>query len=778
MTQPAVVNSDFSGEGEDRSRCFSSFQGAMDLAGMDVGAEIELTEDGSLDELPLHLENAKNCLSWETLDASSSDDDGEAYFTFYLPTRRPARPAQRLPAQRPPASPSARSAACAKWIPPLYPCPLRPSLPAAPGSPAFGAYQCQKCLQVFMEEWHYAQHLKDHAQEELQKPAAPPPRARSPPRKLRCLECGKRFLHPEHFARHTKWHLKLVRKGIKVCHRKGCRRTSSSSSSSTSPASQAAYVYKPAETQLGAKGASGLLAAQEAPGQLKRLQAPRAQKAGKRKSSKHQRKLPAASAPPTEGLLGPAHPGHSVAILDGDVGVALLQPWQKQEAILEGQVAGGLFQPAVMNADNQIIILDGDEAEVQATLFDGQGNVNALRPLFLRAEEQAAILDAPVSLSSLQLGGVNKDQAALAAGWVSQNPCTLLRTVLLQADEQGTVMDGQAETSPMQQVIIKTSEGASTLYLDPDPHLSSVDLATLHLVPLHQESQFITVPYGNALTLDSTDPACDGNGAWEEPQAATVQFSGYVPNPCQQNKQPSPPATASLSPKGSVVVRLVPGTSGGDHPEVLDLEYDMGGGIPVASEPWEANGRAGPEAYGAEVVAAAEEDFIVVEVDPDSRGPKMAAVSRPLSSHRRRASKRRRVRKPARRRRTAWGFRCPDCGARYSRVSQLRAHQKWPRRRGRGFLCECGTSFRGLLHLLRHQLQHLEEALFICAACGKSLKGHTGLARHGSCHPRPAHFSCPCGASFRRLSRYLWHHVRNQRPGLRVYTLSGFLPSS
>ncbi|XP_061453672.1 uncharacterized protein LOC133370821 isoform X2 [Rhineura floridana] len=751
----------------------------MDLvAGMEVGAEIEVTEDGSLDELPLHLENAKNYLSWEALDISSSDDDGEAYLTFYLPVQRPPRPAQRLPAQRLPASPSAiKSPACAKWMPPLYPCPLRPSLPNTPGIPASGAHQCQKCLQVFMEEWHYAQHLKDHAQEEAQMPA-PPLRPRSPPRKLRCLECGKRFLHPEHFARHTKWHLKLVRKGIKVCHRKGSRRAFTSSSSS----SQLSYVYKPlraAEKQLREKDKSGLLVTQESPRQTKSLQAPRLQKASKRKVAKHQKRLPAAGASQEESLLSPAHPGNSVAILDGDVGVTLLQPWQKQEAILEGQVAGGLFQPAVMNADNQIIFLDGDEAEagpvatahyaeVQAAIFDGQGNVSAIKPFFFRAEEQAAILDTQVSLSSLQLSGV-KDQAAVASGWVSQNPCAFVRTVLFQAEDQAAVVEGQVESGPLQQVIIKTSEVPPMLYLDPDPHphLSSLDWATLHLLPLHQEPQFITVPYGNSLTLD---PVGDGDRI-SEPQIATMQLSDYLPNLCQQNKQPSPTVTTSLSPKGPLVVRLAPSMPG-DHPEVLDLEYDTGGGIPVASEPWEANTRTGQEAYTTEV--AAEDNFIVMEVDPDSAGQRLAA-GQPCSNSGRQTFQR--IRKPTRKKKTTWRFRCPDCGVRYSRMSQLRSHQKWPKRRGRGFLCECGTSFRGLLHLLRHQLQHLEKALFICAACGKSLKGHMGLARHGSCYPRLAHFSCPCGASFRRLSRYLWHHVRNQRPGLRVYTLSGFLPS-
>ncbi|XP_054855512.1 zinc finger protein 853-like [Eublepharis macularius] len=743
--------------------------GAMDLvAGMEVGAEIEVTEDGALEELPLRLENAKNCLSWESLDISSSDDDGEAYLTFCLPVRRPPRPAPRIPAQRPPVSPSVvKSPACEKRVPPLYPCPLRPSVPASPGIPVFGAYQCQKCLQVFMEEWHYSQHLQDHAQEEAQQQAPQPlARSHSPPRKLRCLECGKRFLHPQHFARHTKWHLKLVRKGIKVCRKKGGRRSS-----------QVSYVYKPlgaAGSQAGAKDGPGLPVAQENSRQPKNLQMPRLQRSSKRKGTKQPKRGPAEISRDEE-VLVPAYPENSMTILDGEGGVSILHPWQKkQAAILESQVAGGLFQPTVFNAENQIIILDDQEAEtrsvvperhyaeVQTTLFDNQ--MNAARPLFFRTEEQATILNAQVNVDSLQLGEL-KEPAAIASGCVGQNPCALFRTVLLQADEPAAVLDGQIESSPLQQVIIKTSEVAPTLFVDAEPHLSSLDSATLQFVPM----EFVTVPYGNSLTVDQTEPTEEGEKAWESP-ATTFQFPGYLPNVYQQNKQPPPTAPSCPSPKGPLVVRLFPCTSG-EHPEVLDLEYDTGGGIPVASEPWEASVGTGQEAYTTE--EAVEDNFIIVEVEADSCNQGLA-VDRSQGSPRRQAlhriiqaASRNHVRR----------FKCPDCGVCYSRMSQLRSHQKGPKRQGRSYLCECGASFRGLLHLLRHQLQHLEEALFICATCGKSLKGHRGLARHGTCHPGPARFGCHCGVSFQRLSRYLWHHVKSQRPGLRVYTLSGFLSS-
>lgn len=739
------------------------------VAGMEVGAEIEVMEDGVPEELPLHLENAKNCLSWESLDLSSSDDDGEAYLTFCLPVRRPPRPPQRLTAQRQPASPATvKPPSCEKRIPPFYSCPLRPSVPTESTIPTFEAYQCQQCLQVFMEEWHYSQHLQDHLHEEAQQQMAQlQTRSHSLPRKLRCLECGKRFLHPEHFARHTKWHLKLLRKGIKVCRRKGGRRVTHFS-----------CVYKPlgaTENQVGTKEASGVLVTQENAKQPKSLQPSRLQKGGKRKAVRHSKRTPTLTLQ-DKGLFTPTYPENSMAILDGEGGVSLLQPWPKdQEAILEGQATEGLFQRAVIGAENQIIILDDDEAvdrpvmsehhytEVQTAILDGEMNVNAVRPLFLRAEDQAAILDAQVSMSSLQLGGV-KEQAAVSPGWVGQNPCTLFRTVLLQAEEQATILDGQVESSPLQQVIIKTSEVSPTLYLDTEPQLSSLDSGTLHFVPLHQEPQYVTLPYSNSLTLDHTETLEEGDKAWES-QVTTLQLPGYLPNFYQQSKQPSATAIASPSPKGSLVVRLVPCASG-DQPEVLDLEYDMGGGIPVATEPWEACVGTGQETYNTE--EATEDNFIVVTLEAESsdqelvahdpsRGQILPEIIKPVTKN------------------TAWRFKCPDCGVCYSRESQLRAHQKGPKRHGRRYLCECGVSFHGLLHLLRHQLQHLEKAHFLCATCGKSLKGHRHLARHRNCHPGQARFGCRCGITFQRLSRCLWHHVKSQQPSLRVYTLSGFL---
>ncbi|KAG8143413.1 hypothetical protein E2320_000629 [Naja naja] len=491
--------------------------------------------------------------------------------------------------------------------PSFVPLPFAARSPAPPGIPAFGAYQCQKCLQVFMEEWHYTQHLQDHAQEEEQMAqlhaAQIPTRVPSPPRKLRCLECGKRFLRPEQFARHTKWHLKLVRLGIKVHHRKVSRRSS-----------QVSYVYKPLGSTRNppeGKDVSDLPVMQEILG----LPVDSPQRTGKRKATKHPKRRTAETWQPQE-LLSSIQAGNSMAVLDGATGINLLQPWQKQEGVLEGQVAGGLFQPAVMSAENQIIILDGDEAEavpvaaeqhyaeLQASVFDSQAATNAVQPVFLRTEEQAAILEPPVSTNPLQAGGV-KDQEATSPEWVSQKPCTVYRTVLLQADDQAAVVDSQTEPGPFQQVIIKTSEVSPTLYLD--PQMSSLGPAAFHLVP---EPQYITFPYGNSLPLDHSEATNEGEKAWESQEA-----SFCLPNLYQASKQQQqPPSATTTSPQSPVVMRLLPCPTG-DHPEVLDLEYDTGGGIPVASEPWDVNLHAGQETPSSS--PAAEDGFIVVEMESE-----------------------------------------------------------------------------------------------------------------------------------------------------------------
>uniref|UniRef100_A0A8D0HHQ3 C2H2-type domain-containing protein n=1 Tax=Sphenodon punctatus TaxID=8508 RepID=A0A8D0HHQ3_SPHPU len=697
----------------------------MDLVvGMEVGAEIEVTEDGALEELPLRLENAKNCLSWEGLDCSSSDDDGEACLTLCLPVRRPPRPPQFLPALQPVTPPSAaKLPAPTKWIVPSHLCPLRPGLPNSPGIPVPGAYQCQRCLQGFVEEWHYAQHIQEHAQEEeaARRRVA---RLRSLPRKQRCPECGKRFLHPHRLAQHTKWHLRLARMGIKVCRNKGSRCSPLVSYVYQTPGASGSRVGMILGQAAGQKGSPGLGNQQASAhptrnssrslGKPKNVQNPRA---GKRKRIRQRAVAIRASMP----KRGPPRV----------TGVSSMQPGSPK-AILHEDAEGRFIK-----MENQVSILDG-EIEVRSS-----------HPGHHYSVEHVVTLATQVSASPAQPGGT-KEQAAFLAGQGSPYPQSLFRTVFVKTEEQAAILDGQAE------VIVKASDLPPALFLDAESHLPSSDIVTLCLVPLHPE------PYGNSYTQQLVEATNEVEEAWDS-QSTAFQLTGYLPPLNRQQSKPAPTKPAHLPESSPLLVRMMPFLPG-DHPEVLELEYDTGGGIPVASEPWEAG--AGEETYG----EREEDNYIIVEVEDDACGHEVTITQGSFEGQPLHGSPTR----PAR----LWRFKCRDCGVCYSQASQLRSHRKGLRRRGQSRLCECGGSFWGLLHLLRHQLRHLEETTFVCAACRKSLRGPKALATHGAKHPGAACFRCLCGANFQRLPRYLWHHLRSQPPRLRIYTLTGFLSAA
>ncbi|KAE8594222.1 hypothetical protein XENTR_v10019504 [Xenopus tropicalis] len=108
---------------------------------------------------------------------------------------------------------------------------------------------------------------------------------------------------------------------------------------------------------------------------------------------------------------------------------------------------------------------------------------------------------------------------------------------------------------------------------------------------------------------------------------------------------------------------------------------------------------------------------------------------------------------------------CPDCGVRFFRLSQLKKHQQRASGRKvtakRKHKCDCGKSTVGSLHFLRHQLQHLSDTGFICEMCGQALCGYHQLRAHSWIHPLVSRFQCSCGAKFSQLPRYLWHSLVN-----------------
>ncbi|XP_067403085.1 uncharacterized protein [Emydura macquarii macquarii] len=708
---------------------------------MEVGAEIEVNEDGVLEELPLQLENAKNCLSWEGLEASSSDDEETGTPTF-LPPLRPPRPLfPNLPAPRL----ATKSLPLQNII-----VPFRPGPAVTPGTQASGAYRCQECCQVFVEEWHYLQHGQEHAQELARQSRSTPPR-----RKQRCPECGKRFSSQPRFARHVKWHLKLTRAGIRVQRRWGTR-----------PCSLASYVYQPpgiGKSQAGLEDDPCPLASWESLPGLRKPQdgtrpgrrtghpkgcqipmVPKVQRVSKGPGVKGpkriRRRRPALrrefSVPRPVGMspVQPTNVEGRAAILDCKVGVNPLQPMNGQvggnilqAAILDGPVGGSALRTLVVNTEESAAILDGPVGG------------SALRTLVINTEEPAAILDGLVGGTPPQPVHL-KEEAAILASLAGTSPLHCFRTVVVGAEEPAAVLESEVGLSPLYPTPLRAEELPPSLFLEAEPCLStSVDALTLHLVPLLPDHQGL-VPWGSQTAGELPDEAGDA-------QPMAFQLTGYLP-PLNQQRRPSPgPGKPLASARAPLLLHLVPAHPG-EPSQVLELEYAPGSGL--AAEPWLGG-----------VASQAGDDFIVVELEADTGGREEVVASQPgagepecpLGANR------------------SWRFRCPDCGVGYGRAAQLRAHRRGPRR----WRCSCGRPFRGRLHLLRHQLHQLEGATFLCAACGEALRGRRALGRHKGGRPGTPCFRCPCGAAFQHLPRYLWHRIRNQPPSLGVYSLASFL---
>uniref|UniRef100_A0A452HX50 C2H2-type domain-containing protein n=1 Tax=Gopherus agassizii TaxID=38772 RepID=A0A452HX50_9SAUR len=693
---------------------------------MEVGAEIEVTEDGLLEELPLRLENAKNCLSWEDLEVSSSDDDGETTAPTSLPPLRPPRPlAPNLLA--PPFT--TKSLPLENII-----VPFRPGPAAAPGTQACGAYQCQECCQVFVEEWHYLQHAQEHAQELARRPRPVLPHS-LPQRKQRCPECGKRFSHQPRFTRHVKWHLKLAQAGIWVQRRRGAR-----------PCSLTSYVYQPLgagknqagsgdvpcpppswESSPGLRKQQGRAHPGRCVGQTKGRQMPEARTASKEQGTEgpkgtRQRRptLGREFSLPRPVGMSPTQPMNMedegrAAILDSKVVMSPPQP-------MNGQVSGSVLQAAIL--DSQI-----GGSTFQAAILDGQVGGSPLRTLVINTEEQAAILESLLGGSPPPPAHL-KEEAAILASLVGASPLHSFRTVVVGAEEPVAILEGQVGVSPLHPMPLRAEELPPSLFLEAEPGLSTaVDAVTLRLVPLLPDPQGL-MPWGSQMVGELPDETGDA-------QPTAFQLTGYLP-PLNQQCRPPGPLKLPPSPRAPLLLHLVP-THPDELPQVLELEYAPGSGL-------------APEAG---------DDFIVVELEADAGGREEVVAGQPGTAGPERSL-------DASRRRHFW---CPDCGVCYGRAAQLRSHRRGPGRR----LCGCGRPFRGLLHLLRHQLWQLEGAAFLCAACGEALKGRRALGRHGGRHPGASCFHCPCGVGFQRLPRYLWHRIRNQPPGLGVYSLDSFL---
>uniref|UniRef100_A0A8C8SCF8 C2H2-type domain-containing protein n=1 Tax=Pelusios castaneus TaxID=367368 RepID=A0A8C8SCF8_9SAUR len=693
------------------------FQATMDqVLAMEVGAEIEVTEDGTLEELPLQLENAKNCLLLEGLEASSSDDEETNAPTTLLPLRPPRPLFSNLPA-----SPFATKSLPLQNI--IVPFHQRP--PVTMETQVSGAYQCQECCQVFVEEWHYLQHGQEHAEELARRPQLAPPR-----RKQRCPECGKRFFRQSCFTRHVKWHLRLARAGIHMQRRWGTR-----------PCSLASYICRlPGirESQVGSVDDPCVSASWESSPGLRKLQdrmqpgrharhlkgcqiptVPEAQRTrggpGMKGPKRSRRYKPTLGQPRPDGM-SPTQPVNMegeglAAILGSKVGLNPLQP-------VNGQVGGSALQAAIL---------------------DGQVGGSTLRTLVINSEEPAAILEGLIGSTPPQPVHL-KEEAAILASLVGTSPLHRFQTVVLGAEEPSAILEGQVGISPLHPMPLRTEELLPSLFLEAESGLTAtVDTVALCLVPLLPDSQGL-VPWGSQMVGELPDEAGDT-------QPMAFQLTGYLPPLNQQCQLPPGPAKPLTSVRAPLLLHLVP-THPGEPSQVLELEYAPGSGLEV--EPWPRDG-----------ALQAGEDFIVVELEADTGGREEVVASQPGAgglAHPLEASR-------------SWRFQCPDCGVGYSQKAQLRSHRRGPGHR----LCSCGRPFRGLLHLLRHQLWQLEGTTFLCTACGEALRGRQVLGWHKRRRPGTPCFRCPCGVAFQRLPHYLWHRIRNQAPSLRVYSLTSFL---
>nr|XP_060615540.1 zinc finger protein 250-like [Anolis sagrei ordinatus] len=105
-------------------------------------------------------------------------------------------------------------------------------------------------------------------------------------------------------------------------------------------------------------------------------------------------------------------------------------------------------------------------------------------------------------------------------------------------------------------------------------------------------------------------------------------------------------------------------------------------------------------------------------------------------------------------------FQCLECGSRFSRKSNLTAHQL-VHTEGKPFQClECGKHFRWKQKLTQHQVIHTGEKPFHCLECGKSFSRKSTLISHRLIHTGEKPFQClECGKNFRWKQKFTQHQL-------------------
>lgn len=110
---------------------------------------------------------------------------------------------------------------------------------------------------------------------------------------------------------------------------------------------------------------------------------------------------------------------------------------------------------------------------------------------------------------------------------------------------------------------------------------------------------------------------------------------------------------------------------------------------------------------------------------------------------------------------TTGPHKCPCCSRGFSKLSNLKTHERIHTNE-RPFQCEeCGATFKQIFHLTGHKLTHSGVRAFECDECHKKFTQKCAMVRHKQLHTNERPFKCHlCESKFKHI-RYLTFHLKN-----------------